>query len=217
MDGTIKNDCAPHAIKHHHESHKNSADFEDDVHAAHDAWAAWKSHDPAAWDAALDLRDRIGGKAWRHAMHEVDKEEAAHKRECKDVLPPVTIHEERQERLGGIYQYNSAENYSQAIDRSYYPQPNYGGYSLDVDRYYPEQNNGSYYGAQQFYPQQNYSTYYGAQQSGWMGPTLGGGAVALFHGHNRWHGTEMGAVLGSMIQGATMGNFGFGINRMGRW
>jgi hypothetical protein len=69
---------------HHSKAHRNSVkQMERDVQTAHDAWDAWKSHDPEAWDWALDQRERIAKKdpkAWNKAMKEVDAEEAAQKR-----------------------------------------------------------------------------------------------------------------------------------------
>lgn len=64
---------------HHGKGHQ----MEQDVKSAHAAWDAWKSDDPAAWDWALDQREKISKKdpkAWSKAMHEVDAQEAAQKK-----------------------------------------------------------------------------------------------------------------------------------------
>ncbi len=156
MDGATRHEGSHHAHKHHHHgSHHGGADFDQQVDAARDAWAAWKSHDPAAWDAALDLRDRIGGKAWRHAMHQIDKEEAAQKREAKEHLPSVTIHGDEHAALGGTssrlpsgrnyydgshvpgyYDRGQQDRSGQYRDQSYVEQQSTTNYGYQADNYY---------------------------------------------------------------------------------
>ncbi len=149
MDGACKPEASHHAHKqHHHAAHHGGGDFDQQVEAARDAWAAWKSHDPAAWDAALDLRDRISGKAWRHAMHQIDQEEAAQKREAKVHLPAVTIHGDEHVALGGTSsRLPSGGNYYDGSQVSGYygsshPEPSYR------NRTYVEQQSATSYGYQ---------------------------------------------------------------------
>jgi len=77
MDGHTRSESTKQA--HHTKGHQ----MEQDRQAAHAAWDAWKSDDPAAWDWALDQRERIlkkDPKAWTKAMKEVDAEDAAHQK-----------------------------------------------------------------------------------------------------------------------------------------
>lgn len=244
MDGITRHDTPHHADKHHsstrHTRHTDSVDFEGDVTAAHKAWVAWKSHDPAAWDAALELRDRISSKAWRQAMHEVDREEAVRKKNCEKHLPAVSIHDETR---GGVeqsaaapasnYQHNyeyrqSVQTHSQ-VDSGQHSQEVYSDRNLDSYdweqssvTYYPDQNYGSNYTEPVYladYPQHTGSyfssdaQYYPSHYS-YMAPVIGGTAGALFDRHNRWRGIVLGSALGMAldygIRGVSNGGFGTG-------
>jgi len=153
MDGAGRHEASHHAHKEHHHHHAThhaahrSDKFDSDVYAAHDAWAAWKSHDPAAWDAALDLRDKISPKAWRHAMHEIDLEEAAQKKKHAEHLPQVSIQSDERVALGG----SSSRVPS---GRNYYEGSQVPGYyegaqqRAQGNRTYVEQYSGSEYSYQ---------------------------------------------------------------------
>lgn len=82
MDGYARSESTKEKITHHNKGHQ----LEHDRQAAHAAWDAWKSDDPAAWDWALDQREKILKKdprAWTKAMSEVDAEEAHKKAQEK--------------------------------------------------------------------------------------------------------------------------------------
>jgi hypothetical protein len=71
-----------HSTTERRTSHAGNKHTEQHIQSAHAAWDAWKSDDPAAWDWALDQREKISKKdpkAWSKAMKEVDAEEAAQK------------------------------------------------------------------------------------------------------------------------------------------
>ncbi len=268
MDRPCKPDGAHQHEKHHHGSHRANANMENEVDAAHDAWTAWKSNDPSAWEAALDLKERINPRAWRQAMREVDKEEAANKKpDTHDVLPPVTINNHEQLKLGPVGDSVSAvpndrnyyagsqvpRYYSAPTEQRYYPQKQQQSYSWQPDNeyriIYPQDGDASQYNQQRaaiYYPQtygyqynqqraanyypQDYGyqynqqrqanyypqTYgYGSQQSNWIGPAIGGGAGALFDQHNRWRGTVLGGIVGTVIQSVSRSGFGSGYGGFG--
>lgn len=79
MDGHTRTEHTTEKRAMHSRGHQT----EQDMKAAHAAWDAWKSDDPAAWDWALDQRNKLlktDPKAWSKAMKEVDADEANQKR-----------------------------------------------------------------------------------------------------------------------------------------
>ncbi len=77
MDGEHKEHRSQDHHVRHHKSHTDEA-MQADIKAAHEAYEAWKSHDPRAWDFAQEEKAKIiarNPKAWRRAMKEIDAEE----------------------------------------------------------------------------------------------------------------------------------------------